>query len=192
MRKYRFVKLHCSHYNMDYPWILECTDLDTLKEHNEKYMSTEIESGIRNLLGEEDKKEHIKTNWGVAVKNHMLTNQALNRSTDVITSSLECENLVIQGKIRQLYKSGTLYLRENGSYMAHGDSISVTDVIETNEMVWPNYTEADIKIKCWREGGHYYAWIGRMEVMDESGKTKWSTPQEARRQAVKYLRKMGF
>jgi len=178
--EYKFVRLKCNHYNMEYPWILECKDIETLIEHTEKYMNTEIERGVKDWF--KSQKGHLTTNYASAVEKMMIFT-----GNNFIKESTIMENKIFQGKLKMLLKFGTLYLRENGSYMVHSDSLIIIDKKVMDEMVWPEYTVDDIKISKWDGGSHYYAKIGRMDVTDADGNVKWNTHKEAKRHALVFF-----
>lgn len=70
---FNFVRLHDRHHIIDHPWILECSNFNTLVEHNKKYMSSEIEKGIHNLFGINNNTQHIRINWAAYVTQNMMT-----------------------------------------------------------------------------------------------------------------------
>ena len=58
------------------------------------------------------------------------------------------------------------------------------------EMEYPKpskYTKNDIRLIQWKDGSHWYAKIGREDVV-MYGKQKWDTKEEANKMAEKYLK----
>jgi hypothetical protein len=190
---YTFVKIKDTHYNIDYPWILECNNIETLMEHTEKYMGTTIEKGVKDWFDINKNSTttkdgyryvpHMTTYWCSHVKTLMDIN-----GSSFIEQSTKLENQVFQGKLKQLFNGKTLYLREFGSYMVDSDSHVITNKIVTDKMVYPEYSEKDITIKQWSGGTHYYAKIGNMDVVDEDGNQKWDTYDEAYQKALEELK----
>ena len=109
------------------------------------------------------------------------------KGTSFIKESTTLENKVYQGKVNTLLKGYILLLRENGSYMVINDSIKIINTFYNDELIYPNYTLDDIKIKRWDGGKHYYAKIGNMEVVID-GINKWNTPQRAREMAEQFFK----
>jgi hypothetical protein len=143
MKQYKFVKLQRTDLK-DYihTWILECSDLETLIEHTEKYMNTQIKNGIRDYIDEAKGYRHFKTHWGSLIKKMQNIN-----GESMINVSLNMEQKVIQGKIKNLIKYKTLYLRPNGSYMVPYKNLKIIDEIIMSKMTYPEFTENDILIQ---------------------------------------------
>lgn len=52
------------------------------------------------------------------------------------------------------------------------------------------YSESDIKITQFRHGDHYYAKIGKIDVVDSIGDVKWDTYNKAYKKAKQFLLEM--
>ena len=181
MKNYKFVKLEDEKLHMKHGWILEATDISTILEHTDKYMSTVIEKGIQDYF--RNQKYHPNTDW-----RGMIESMAKIQESTPLSASILLENKVLQGKIKTFLKFGVIYLRENGSYMTTYDGLSETDVIfQGDKMIYPNYTKDDIKVRQWDKGVHYYATIGNFNVT-QNGVPKWSTYDKAYEVALKYLK----
>lgn len=180
---YSFVKLknkRCP--NIKYPWMLECKNIKTLKEHNEKYFANEIEKGIKEHINQVG---HPSSNWGSA-----LEAKAKIKGTNIIEAGCELENQINNGKINCIIKYGCIYLNENSSYTILSDDFEIIDRINSNEMLYPSYSKEDINIKQWKGGTHWYATIGSMNVIDEKGNQKWNSYGEAEKEALKFFKKL--
>jgi len=192
---YNFVKIKDNRTGLEYPWILECKDIETLIEHTDKCMDHTIREGVQDWfdktknsikLSEDYRyKEHFTTEWA-----GMCETFAKMRGEHFIQSSATLENKVMQAKILSLFKYGTLYLREIGSYMMHCDGFEITDRMVSETLVYPGYSEKDIRITKWPGGSHYYAKIGKMDVIDEHGNQKWNTHAYAMNAALKELKNL--
>lgn len=178
--RFEFVKLKDNRSGLEYPWILKCTDYKTLGIHNEKYMATTIGNGIEDYF--QRPQYHANTRWRGAIQ----TLAKIQEKT-IMDTSIDLENKILNGKIKALQKFGTLYIRENGSYMTHTDTMEVLHITETKEMVYPDYSKSDIQITKFPEGVHFYATIGNMTVTDNNGNQKWNSKPRARKEALKYL-----
>ena len=190
---YTFVKIKDTRTGLEYPWILECKDIMTLKEHTEKYMGHTIGKGVEDWFNVNKKsvqltpdyryRPHLSTDWGAVVYQMM----DINGGT-FLEHSTRLETQIFQGKVKFLLDGKKIYLREVGSYMIDSDSFVITNKIVTDKMVYPEYTEENIKITKWDGGTHYYAKIGNMDVVDEDGNQKWDTYDEAYQMALEELK----
>jgi len=78
----------------------------------------------------------------------------------------------------------------------HPMKIEIVKTVERDELIFPTretdekYSEKDISVSQWTYGNHYYAKIGKWDVVDEEGNTKWNTKQEAQRQAKIFLEQL--
>jgi len=179
--KYRFVKLKDIKLNLEYTWMLECDSFEILQSHNEKCMHIVIEKGLADLFNKEP--HHLKTEWASGITQlQEITGDSL------IKSAITLENNVIGGKIKAMFRFGSIYIRENGSYMVMHSDIEVMDVIERDELIYPQYTLKDIKITQWKGGTHFYAKVGNVEVSDENDNYKWNTYSEAKKHAENFVK----
>lgn len=190
---YKFVKLHDTRTGLDYPWILECKNMATLMEHTEKCMGHTIREGVQDWFDKQ--KQSIKLKEDYTYVPHYTTRWAgvaqsfaEMKGTNFIKESTLLENEVHKGKSFAVIEGKTLYLREMGSYMVHTDSIEVTDIFESDTLVYPEYAESDIKITKWPSGSHFYAKIGNMDVIDKDGNQKWNTHKRAYEVALNELK----
>ena len=178
---HEFVKLHDTRTNLKYPWILKCSDPETLITHTEKYMSTEIGKGILDFFQRHEM--HANTNWRGAVE----TLGKMRGGISFVEQSLTLENDVFNGKLRVLTEYGVIYLRSNGSYMTSNDNTVVLESLHRENMVYPEYDSKDIRVIQWPNGTHHYAKLGNMDVVDPDGNQKWDTYDEAYEAALNYL-----
>lgn len=182
MKRYNFVKI--IGIVGEYPWMFECKHINDLMEHTERYMNTVIKAGVRDYFRSSLKTSgHYKTFWA----NSMVQMASINNKSPMMAGH-ELENKILAGKIKTLLNHGTIYLRENGSYTILTKDMSIKDRLVMDKMIYPNYTEEDIRITKWPNGEHFYASIGNFDVVDESGNQKWDSESEAREHAMKYLK----
>lgn len=178
---YKFVKLKCGRTNLMHSWMLECNDALTLIEHNNKYMATEIEDGVHDVFTVENEYRHLRTDYGRGIQQ-----LADIREQSLLDAAIGMESLITEGKVRVLNTHGHLLLRENGTYMLHNDTDTIVEEMLSDEMLYPNYTLEDIRVKQWQGGVHWYAHIGKLSV-SMNGESKWNTQSYARQMAVEYF-----
>lgn len=105
--------------------------------------------------------------------------------TSVMAGLATCVGVMYETKLRYLLQGKTLYINEAGGF---NTTIKPDITVYRNNLVFPNYTEKDIRISQWGkgEGFHYYAYIGDIEI--RSGDTmRWDTYEEAYAVAKKYV-----
>ena len=51
-----------------------------------------------------------------------------------------------------------------------------------------NFIRKDIRYIQWKDGSHWYAKIGKYDVVDENGNQKWNTRNEAINAAYSFLK----
>lgn len=176
--KYKFVKFRDSMQKGVFPWMLECDNIMTLIEHSEKYNGYLVQ-GFESLISSDYDKP---TRHGEAIRC-----VAQSEGTSILVGAMSLENKIFQSKLKAINTFGKIYLRENGSYTTEGKTFTIIGVVEKDDIKYPNYTNKDIKVSQWKNGTHYYAKIGNMDVIDEYGNHKWDSYDEAFNMALKQL-----
>lgn len=90
----------------------------------------------------------------------------------------EMTQMILEGR--------TLYVNVNGGYNTRIDK--AINRYESETLMWPVFSEEDIRIKKWLGGTHYYAYIGHIQVK-ESDTLKWDSESDARMAAMRYVKK---
>ena len=90
-------------------------------------------------------------------------------------------------RLRHVMAGKKLLVNDAGGYMFLGGDIVETDRMVVDRIGGYRYTEQDIRLLRFRNGSHWYAKIGKMDVVDEYGNQKWNTRGAARRAAEKFL-----
>lgn len=86
---------------------------------------------------------------------------------------------------RMILEGSTLYVNANGGYSIHMND--AVNRYESEALIWPVFSEADIRIKKWPGGTHYYAYIGPIQVK-ELDTLKWDSESDARMAAMRYVK----
>lgn len=184
---YKFVRLHSKHCGIDHPWILSCDNVDTMLEHTRQYFFGEIKTGMEDVLDHLQNGYHLSSNWGLAIKVMMES-----RGEGIVGASSKLEYDILMTKIDMIRNWGGVYLRDSGSYMPFNNDFVVIEEMEMEEMVYPKYTKDQIRIIKWDGGKHYYAKLGKMDIVDDDGNQKWDTEEEARKVAEEYFESLTF
>ncbi len=92
---------------------------------------------------------------------------------------------VAEWQINYLMKGYYLLFNRMGG--CHFDTDRTYRWMHRNELVFPEFTEKDIKIERFPDGQHYYAYVGSSQVRD-GDVLKWDTYGEAYRHAKEYIK----
>ena len=93
-----------------------------------------------------------------------------------IFDGLRCMNIEMGSKeLRDIKRNGQTYINQvSGSTF----DLGYKQFCRRNELVFPKFTEADIRIKQFDGGKHYYAYFGDMQLRDGDN-LKWDSYGQA-------------
>lgn len=83
------------------------------------------------------------------------------------------------GQMRALEQYGAIYMNRAGGYTF---GLQYKQFCRRKELVFPDFKEADIRVKRFNGGKHYYAYIGDMQIRN-GGALKWDSFDEAYKMA---------
>lgn len=183
--KLTFNKLKDKRYeNLEYDWMMKIETLDQLLFFHESWMKAQIPLAWDNLKKVAQGRAHI--NSGLA---HMIA-WGTDGKRGLIEITAELSERFLKEKYDYISKGIVLYINKMGGYMPEHSDIEVIDTMERdidNDLIFPNYTEKDIRIKKWEGGKHFYAYVGMFSVIDWKGDMKWNTEKEAMEKAEGFL-----
>ncbi|MFA6000157.1 MAG: hypothetical protein WC783_04260 [Candidatus Paceibacterota bacterium] len=204
---YRFVKI--KENGLDYGWMLEVATLEELIDWFKVHCNS-IARGIIDFMRSEDFEKvihgevlppinpkkianhhHVETAYGSLA--YMYTSlDGLNDEPKKFKYLDMVDRLtkkVTDHKLQCLLEGYTLYINKVGGWFPKKKPLNNLGEIISEELIFPEYTEADIKITQWEGGKHFYAKIGDMDVVWD-GNQKWITEDRARENAIKFLNKI--
>ena len=138
--------------------------------------------------------EHPTTPWAKAVEIYM---QVWNMSWVMTANKLETE--LINTRLNMFDNERPLYLSNGLTSFVHNEFINGT--IKYQDECWKDtleypepehYTDKDIRYIQWKDGSHWYAKIGKYDVVDENGNQKWNTRNEAINAAYSFLKTLNY
>lgn len=181
---YRFIKIQDKEItSLIYDYMLFCDDLPMLLEHTEKYTLNHIKEGLQDCF--QNKSHHANTIWRGNIET-----LAKIKETTVIEASVYLENKIYQGKLKAIASHGNILLRENGSYMLYSEGrYNILDDVTLENMIYPE-GDYSIRIIKWNGGSHFYAKVGKFDVVDGFGNQKWNTRLMAEYHAEKFKENM--
>ena len=172
---------------------LKITDVKQLKRYQEQYLTSVFHKELGILLEDIRVGNHSRT----FISPHY---EVLNRFNPLLTPFEACLTLMQQtfaGQLDSLLKGHTLYMTPLISYTPLDDDeidnvFSIEEefsVISRNFFTFDKFTEDDIRIIKWEGGKHFYAKIGKEDVVIDN-KQKWDTRGEAMECAKLFLSEM--
>jgi hypothetical protein len=181
---YTFVKIKNTYNNLNivYKYVLEAHSVNDIIEHTKKYLYPQIEDGIQDSIT--GSRSHPSTMWRSATEQLARINEV-----SLMDSSIQLENCIIQGKVKNLLKFGKIYLSKNGSYFLPSKTMKIVATKKCETLDYPDnfFTKKDIKISKWPKGIHWYVRIGEADVREKDGTNKWLSYNRAMEVACSYL-----
>ena len=111
------------------------------------------------------------------------------RNMNAIEAVVDFRSKIFDTQLDLILEGHTLFINSNGGY--HFDTKNddpVEQFVWRNELVFPNFSEDEIRIQHFPGGEHFYAYIGDMQVRD-GDILKWNTYEEAMKNAKKVVKK---
>ena len=133
-----------------------------------------------NLIEVQRGRAHV--NSGMASYIHM----SIEPGESLLTATPRLIGKLIQDKLECVNKYGRIYVNKSGGYFPHHSAdLKVLEeyIVDNDSVIFPSYTDDDIKVVKWEGGKHYYAYVGDIWVKTKSGKEKFSTAKEAKEEA---------
>lgn len=199
-QKYRFVKIRRKGAEGNASWYFKPNSEEQLLEHFNKIFGAEIRDGVRDhfkgthLVADKSKPEgywvyheHPTTPWARAVETYLYI-----YGGTWIKAATKLENETLNNRLRD-FRNGKESYFDNGvveTRMCEGDEI-VKECVK-DELVFPVDAQCrleDVRYMRWDmpdlpvKGKHWYAKLGKMDVVDKDGNMKWDTKEEAEKAA---------
>ena len=169
-------------------WLFCPQTEEQLIEHWNKYVKPVISDGSRKLAKKifSGTKGHFTNDFEQAVEVWMnSTNDSL------IVSMLQIENEAFQNRL-QMFRSGREIYLSHSIQVVTVDTrfVDILTTTERNVLTFPDEERPemkDVRFIVWEGGVHYYAKIGKLDIVDKDGNQKWNTRAEAESAARWYI-----
>ena len=117
----------------------------------------------------------------------LVDQHARNNNQTCIEAITDIAGELAESMMNALYARGVIYVNPNGGWNTGGPDMPESgSFCRKKRLVWPDFTESQIRISQFPGGQHYYAYIGDVQVRDKN-KLKFDTWNEALEQARKYI-----
>ncbi len=183
---YRFVRILVNDILMP-SWYFVCDNKVDVYYFFEKYYQAIIKYGVNQYVrGNKD------TYWGNTILRMTESPKYRDLSPCVISNQMENETYVNRCKS---VENGEILLL-NKDTMAYfclvGHCVKIIQERIVDNMVFPDeqkYDINDVVIKRWDNGIHYYAKVGKYDIIDRLGQVKYNTYEEAYNECLRWLEK---
>lgn len=166
--EYRFIKIQdITLPKLDYDYMLYCDSVELLLEHTKLYMDIHVKEGLEDYF--QNNKNHSTTIW----RNQIESLSKIKQMT-VLDASTYLQNKVLLSKLKTIHNFGSILLSDRGTYMLLTEHYKIVDEVISHCMVYP-YGDYSIRIIQWNGGKHYYAKVGKFDVVDKYGNQKWNS-----------------
>lgn len=194
-KKYHFVKVGLVNDPTYHgTWYFKPETKEDVDEHWNKYVACEINDGVKEYV------DHLKAHAEGAYIGHYTTQWG--SLIDTLTAVTEQPNIVrIMREETELYYNRMRDINEGREiYLSEGLTVFMltegyTEVIEhyySDTLSFPTekYTIDDVRYIQWDGGRHWYAKIGKLDIVDDNGNQKWNTKAEAEQAVKQYFEKL--
>lgn len=163
-------------------------------EHWNKYVACEINDGVKEYV------DHLKAHAEGAYIGHYTTQwgsliATLSDATEQpsIVRIMKEETELYYNRMKDINEGREIYLSEGLSvFMLTEGYTEIKEHYYSNTLSFPTekYTLDDVRYIQWDGGRHWYAKIGKLDIVDSNGNQKWNTKAEAEKAAKEYFREL--
>ena len=184
----KFQKVKNNYFIIVYDdWLLVIDNIIDLFDYHKNFLESQIPNAWDNLYKVQQHKAHLNSNLSILINfeaEHYNNKKSFIELTGVVSEK------IFQTKKEAIDKYGKIYISKIGGFFPHSKDIEVLDEFESNSVIFPNYSEEDIRVKQWENGTHWYAYVGDFQVITEKDVRKWDSKLEALKEAKYYLYKI--
>lgn len=204
MEKYHFVKIRRKGGNDNGCWYFHPQTEEQLLEHFKKVIGGEIKAGIDDWVrsskkvADNSKPEgywvyhaHPVTPWS-----RVVTSLLELEGGTFLDASVKLENQLLNQRVSTFRRGKDMYL-DNG--VVETRLLSDDEIVEEryeDNLIYPVETHVrleDVRYMQWNmpdlniKGTHWYAKIGKTDIVDKDGNMKWDTKEEAEKAAEWFI-----
>ena len=116
----------------------------------------------------------------------------VNHGINGIDATLVFKEQIVNDQLNELKSGNTLAINKMGGYWVlkpeevNGENKAYSQWCRKREMVFPNFTKRELKIKKFPLGNHWYAYLGDVQLRDND-KVKWNTYEDAYEYAKQFI-----
>ena len=183
---YKFFKLKNSNV-----WLLEVENEEVVKQHYKLYCEPIIKEGVSFITDKYIYKKILGHPVNMFAKGFEVIENTFRNGSENETTIPYLLTMYLR-KVDEARNIGKypLYLYSDLRIYASNSIDEYDEIYESEILKYPDEQKMDIKdVKYlqWHENGHWYAKIGKMDIVDEKGNQKWNTKYEAEIAAQNYI-----
>lgn len=174
-------------------WWLKLDSIEKLTDYHQKTGTGKFENALLMYLNE-GSPEEILEKLSLEGRIEKMNNRDFKYLQGAVMQAEKNHGSIIDGfrwlnmeigmnQMEDIRKYGAVYLNSVGG---HTFLLNYTQFCRRKELVFPNYSKKDIRIKRFEGGFHYYAHIGDLEVRDGE-RMKWDNYEDAYAMALSIL-----
>ena len=193
---YTFVRIHRKNSDDYGVWYLKPNSVQDIQDHWDTVCASQMRDTVEHrfrtaTFGDKGVMfKHPVTEFGIGVEAFC---QATNRVYAV--GLLEVENEAYRSRMSSFEKGQDIYLKEGMTVFSLDDRFfEVSETVVKDTLSYPTKKKwgmEDVRYAQWNmlgnRGTHWYAKIGRRDVVDAQGQMKWDTRKEAEEAAAWFL-----
>jgi hypothetical protein len=170
---------------LDYGKMFKITSMSELHSYWDEGRAVRLRDGMNNYLnsaefarqtGVNSLCQHHLSHPDAAYLDIACTGESMKDSPrSVVEVTVDAFNGILFGMVDVLVKFGAIYVNEQGGYFTLSDGMEEKSSQTVASWVIPG---ADIRVKHWPRGTHWYAYVGSVSVTRD-GKNSWDTKDEA-------------
>lgn len=171
MKRFKFCKVGNG-------WWLAISDVEQLLSYKDKISSKYGHAIVNEVTGRLNPYHSLYSAAEALAKSHNIS---------VVEAMCSLADSMTERQLAEINSGKELWFNDRGGWNYGLKNISA--VVYRDKILFPNYTEKDIRISKWGDGQHYYAKVGELEVKEIiNGETvmKWNTRNEAYKKALAY------
>lgn len=179
-------------------WLFNPQSVDQVIEHWNKYCAPIVREGSRQvaqIISGQTYYTHPTNQFRMAVEPLIHLQNPDTRCGGLMAAEimLKVENEAYNGRIRDFQKGygHKMFLSPDMRLQIYREEFSeVVDVVEQDVLTYPEESRPslnDVRIIQWPGGEHYYAKIGKLDVVDSLGRQKWDSRDKAMDAAEWYI-----
>lgn len=117
----------------------------------------------------------------------------VNNGINGLDAAMLFKEQIINDQINEIKSGNTLVINKIGGYWAltpeeiSGDKKKYKQWCRKKELIFPNFSKKELKIKKFPLGNHWYAYLGDVQLRDND-KVKWNTYEEAYEYAQQFIK----
>lgn len=171
-------------------WYFKPNSVEQVIEHWQKYTAAVIREGSKFITDRifNQVNGHSTNQFVIAV-------EATNSVTggNIIVDMAQVENMAYNNRINDYLKGREIYLTTDMVvFTLDKRFFEIKEIIVKDTLTFPHEEKPsldDVRYIMWDGGQHYYAKIGKLDVVDKDGNQKWNTKEEAIEAAKWYIEK---